>query len=148
MQHVCLPSVCLCLWTCACMCVILFQLNANRHLQIKKIVLEQYSIIDFSCTLPVGWHPYYTDKWSKSQGCVSMIKPLRGIDPPPKIAEIEVPCGEICHANVFSRVQWVSRRRSRGFFFSKEGETFKWKCHFSLFLPSHIHECFSIILVM
>lgn len=56
------------------MCATLFRLNANRRSQIKKMVLEQHAIIDFSCTLPVGWHPYYTDKRSKSQVCVSTIK--------------------------------------------------------------------------
>lgn len=82
----CLLLVCLCahVLVSLCMCVILFRLNANSRSQIKKIVLEQYSIIDFSCVLPVGWHPYYTDKWSKSQDCVSTIKPLRGTDLPPK----------------------------------------------------------------
>lgn len=65
-----------------------------------RTVLEQYSTVDLSCVPPLGWHAYYTDKWSKSQGCVSPIKPPGGIDLLPK-RQIDVACREICHANVF-----------------------------------------------
>ena len=50
-------SVCVSRLTCPSTCAILFQLNATRHLQIKKTVLEQYSIIDFSCKAAGGVTP-------------------------------------------------------------------------------------------
>lgn len=39
-----------------------------------KTAIKWLPIIDFSSVVPVGWHPYYTDKWSKSQRCVCPIQ--------------------------------------------------------------------------
>lgn len=105
------------------MCAILFRLNANR--QIKEMVLEQYSIIDFSCTLPVGWHPYYTDKWSKSQGCVSAIKKKKKNG-----SEVEIEVGVrrgIHRANV-----WRGRLSLRGRWNVLNQNAFMVQCHPSI----------------
>lgn len=73
-----------------------------------RTVLEQYSTVDLSCVPPLGQHAYYTDKWSKSQGCISPIKPPGGID---------LRHGERYAMQMFfPRVQLESRRRRRGGF--------------------------------